>query len=79
MKLKDFFLPSYRVMPVYQNYGCVGFTVQVKYWWTGLWFTTLLPAAGRNGYDEDCIKQRVSFFKTKEEALDYVKFRQTIL
>ena len=31
MKLKDFFKPTFRIMPVYKDYKLTGWTVSVKY------------------------------------------------
>ncbi len=76
MKLKDFFKPSYRVMPVYQGNRLAGCTVQVRHWWTGIWFTAQLHTIGPEE-NVRWIPLSDALFPTAEEAKQYIESRKT--
>lgn len=78
MKFKDFFRPSFRVMPVYKNYEMAGYTVQVKHWWLQIWLTAQLNTVNPNEKTR-CIGLSDTFFHTKEEAIQYIASRKTCI
>ena len=75
-KFKEFFATKYRIVAVYQDNTKCGFTVQKKNFLCG-WVTAQMPKLEKVKSENELLIEQDSFFKTKEEADNFIESQKT--
>ena len=76
--IKNFFAVKYRILPVYSENEKCGFSVQEK----GLlsqWVNSQVSKIERVKTEHEVLVETEAFFKTEEEAKDYVNRKKSLI
>lgn len=76
--IKNFFAVKYRILPVYSEDGKCGFSVQER-GFLSQWVNSHVSKFEKIKSERDALVEMEAFFKTEEEAIDYVSRKKSLV